>query len=72
MLPTPHQKIRIFKGKRNSRTEIEAWVRELELLVHARAECGVIEHIQRLVPEYEAVARRMPQRSAKTVASNVG
>jgi FlaA1/EpsC-like NDP-sugar epimerase len=72
MQPTPHQKIRIFKGRRNSRSEIEAWVRELELLVHTRSESGVIAHIQQLVPEYKPVARRASQRSAKAVASNVG
>ncbi len=53
ILPTYHEKIRIFCGPRKSHIMIENWLVELEALVAAEDDAGVLSHLVELVPEYQ-------------------
>lgn len=52
MLPTYHDKIRIFQQARPEWSEISGWVEHLRTLLAQRREPAVIEHLRALVPEY--------------------
>lgn len=61
ILPTYHQKIRIFHGGRRRQTEMSTWLTRLEDLVDRRDEEGLLEHMRTLVPEYQPSERwRVP------------
>ncbi|HLG98206.1 MAG TPA: nucleoside-diphosphate sugar epimerase/dehydratase [Bryobacteraceae bacterium] len=51
--PTYHSKIRIFQGPRPAHAAIQSWIVELQRLIDARNERGVLSHITSLVPEYQ-------------------
>jgi FlaA1/EpsC-like NDP-sugar epimerase len=53
IVPTYHEKIKIFRGARRRRTEVHEWLRELETLVTDQDQPGIILHLKDLVPEYE-------------------
>ncbi len=53
ILPTYHDKIKIFEGPRVSPRFIEAWIIGLEELLERSDEAGLIAHLKRLVPEYQ-------------------
>ncbi len=53
ILPTYHDKIKIFEGPPVSRDLIEAWIAELKALVAQSDEAAVITHLKKLVPEYQ-------------------
>ncbi len=52
ILPTYHNKIKIFQGPRVSPDLIEAWIRELKTLLAQGDEWAVVAHLKKLVPEY--------------------
>jgi FlaA1/EpsC-like NDP-sugar epimerase len=52
ILPTYHEKIKIFTGPQASRKSIESWVAQLEALLLKRNVDAVTAHLQLLVPEY--------------------
>lgn len=52
ILPTYHEKIKIFQDVPMSWNLISEWVRELEALLAERREPAVVEHIKSLIPEY--------------------
>jgi FlaA1/EpsC-like NDP-sugar epimerase len=53
ILPTYHEKIKIFRGPRNSRVEMDQWMTELQTLVNQKNELSIITHLKELVPEYQ-------------------
>jgi FlaA1/EpsC-like NDP-sugar epimerase len=53
ILPTYHDKIRIFEGPQASPERIQTWIAELEDLLEQSDEAAVIAHLKRLVPEYQ-------------------
>ena len=53
ILPTYHEKIKIFRGPSADPTVIETWLLELEAIILNRDELGFIEHLKRLIPEYQ-------------------
>jgi FlaA1/EpsC-like NDP-sugar epimerase len=53
ILPTYHEKIKIFRGPRNSRLEMDQWLTELQTLVAEKNELSIITHLKELVPEYQ-------------------
>ena len=57
MLPTYHEKIRIFQEPPEDQRTIEYWVDKLEDLVSDREQQEVIAHVRRLVPEYQPSVR---------------
>ncbi|MCC6862442.1 MAG: polysaccharide biosynthesis protein [Bryobacterales bacterium] len=54
ILPTYHEKIKIFQGPSVSLRMMEGWVKEAEALAARRDPDGLVEHLKRLVPEYQA------------------
>jgi FlaA1/EpsC-like NDP-sugar epimerase len=52
VLPTYHEKIKIFKGPPVSLDSIERWLADLGVLLERRAAAAVVAHLQKLVPEY--------------------
>jgi len=57
MLPTYHEKIRIFQEPPEDQRTIEYWIDKLEDLVSDREEQEIITHIRGLVPEYQPSSR---------------
>jgi FlaA1/EpsC-like NDP-sugar epimerase len=57
MLPTYHEKIRIFQEPPEDQRTIEYWIDKLEDLVSDREEQEIITHIRDLVPEYRPSSR---------------
>ncbi|HEY3938280.1 MAG TPA: nucleoside-diphosphate sugar epimerase/dehydratase [Bryobacteraceae bacterium] len=55
MLPTYHEKIRIFRGSRLSCAAMDQWLTELQSLVSREDELGILTHLKELVPEYQPV-----------------
>ena len=53
ILPTYHEKIRIFQAPPLDSTRLEVWLLELEALLEARGAGAVVDHLKELVPEYQ-------------------
>jgi FlaA1/EpsC-like NDP-sugar epimerase len=70
ILPTYHEKIKIFQGPRLSLDLIEAWIAELKVLLEQGDESAVLGHLRGLVPEYEPaeVRSRVERRERLMVA----
>src|SRR5215468_11456997 len=67
MVPTYHEKIRIFRGTLVEPDNLSAWMDQLQLLISRRDTDRILVHLAALVPEYT------PQRGLSHVAStNVG
>jgi len=60
ILPTYHDKIKIFQGPRVQSDTLDAWVAELRPLVQAGHEVTLVAHLKRLVPEYRPSAAWAP------------
>lgn len=58
ILPTYHQKIKIFKGQGVDHAEIKKWIRQLEEKLSKRDEAAVLDHLADIVPEYQRPAAR--------------
>jgi FlaA1/EpsC-like NDP-sugar epimerase len=70
VLPTYHDKIKIFQGPRISRSFIESWLRELEESLEQRDGSALVSHLREMVPEYRPETSFEPAekaRRAKTV-----
>ena len=67
ILPTYHEKIRIFRGTVVEPDNLSAWMDQLQLLISRRDTDRILVHLAALVPEYT------PQRGlSHVVATNVG
>jgi FlaA1/EpsC-like NDP-sugar epimerase len=53
ILPTYHEKIRIFSTQRMHQREMENWLVRLEELVTRGDQAEVVRHLSDLVPEYQ-------------------
>ena len=60
ILPTYHEKIKIFRGKPLAIEMIEAWIEGLKVLVEQGDVHSVLEHIKELVPEYQQLDHELP------------
>jgi FlaA1/EpsC-like NDP-sugar epimerase len=69
ILPTYHEKIKVFQGPPLTRDAIQAWIERLSCLIEQADEIGVIEHMKALVPEYQPDKKWQDNR---TVARAVG
>ena len=73
IVPTYHEKIKIFRGARMSRPEIDQWLKELQSLVSRENELSIMQHLRSLVPEYQPDGRwramLQPQRVRGAVVS---
>jgi len=57
ILPTYHEKIKIFQSMDVESSSIDAWVNELMRVLDLRQERALIDHLERIVPEYQPVMR---------------
>lgn len=57
IVPTYHEKIKIFRGDRISRLETDQWLKELQNLVARGHEIPIMRHLKELVPEYQPDGR---------------
>jgi FlaA1/EpsC-like NDP-sugar epimerase len=57
VLPTVHDKIKIFQAIDVESASIEVWMEELIQLLEAREEQALIDHLARVVPEYQPAKR---------------
>jgi len=53
IVPTRHEKIKVFRGAKASREEIEVWVDRVKEAVRRRDEAEAVALLKELVPEYE-------------------
>jgi FlaA1/EpsC-like NDP-sugar epimerase len=70
VLPTYHDKIKIFQGPRISRSFIDSWLLELEESLERRDGAALVNHLREMVPEYRPEMGFEPAekgRSARTV-----
>src|SRR5262249_52869896 len=64
MLPTYHEKIRIFSGPVVEPNALSAWIDQLQVLIVRRDVDRIVAHLRGLVPEYR------PQRATeRTIAA---
>ena len=69
ILPTYHDKIKIFGGEPLNMRTLDPWIKRLRLLLDRADEAGVLAHIQKLVPEYRrSQESREPNRPEKVMA----
>lgn len=52
IVPTHHEKIKIFRAAEATDIPVDKWVFELMRLLNQREEAALIEHLEQLVPEY--------------------
>jgi FlaA1/EpsC-like NDP-sugar epimerase len=62
ILPTYHDKIRIFKGTGMESEVLSNWLTQLQLLLNQRDEHKVLRHLVDLVPEYKPQQTEKPSR----------
>lgn len=61
VLPTTHNKIKIFRQTPPDWPTVVTWLNQLRRLFEQRAEIAMIQHIQDLVPEYRPSERWKPK-----------
>ena len=57
MLPTYHEKIRIFQQAQPDWAVISSWITRLRIVAGQRQEDAIVEHLQEMVPEYQPSSR---------------
>ena len=67
ILPTYHEKIKIFQAMEVETALVDAWVKELMRLIDLRQERALIDHLKRLVPEYHPAKRQDSRSRAKAI-----
>jgi FlaA1/EpsC-like NDP-sugar epimerase len=55
MLPTYHEKIKIFSGPRKGATAMDQWISNLKEVVAYGDNVSVLKHLRDLVPEYQPI-----------------
>lgn len=60
LLPTAHEKIRIFQGQQKGIEELVPWITELQYLLWRGDPDLVVAHMADLVPEYRPMPDRIP------------
>lgn len=72
ILPTRHEKIKIFQGHPVDSRMIDTWIAKLRILMAHREEVSVIHHLAALVPEYQVSAYwQQPARKQRKPASTI-
>src|SRR5262249_57567025 len=64
ILPTYHEKIRIFKGKDIEPNNLNDWLSQLRTLLDQRDDAKVLQHLAALVPEYKSQKAEQPADAA--------
>jgi len=71
MLPTYHEKIRIFTGPAVRPSVLATWLNQLQLLISRRNSQGIQAHIAALVPEYRKHGSTAPRVANETTIKAV-
>jgi FlaA1/EpsC-like NDP-sugar epimerase len=66
---TYHPKIRIFSGRRLSRSDAEAWIRRVEEALEEEDELGAVQLLKDLAPEYQPSEQWTPVRALTATSS---
>jgi len=69
MVPTYHEKIRIFKVPATEPTAVSTWLSQLQLLLARRDVASVHQHLAALVPEYKQSSAKSAQHHAAATAA---
>jgi len=69
ILPTYHDKIKIFQAMDVESASVDAWMDELMRLLDLRQERALIHHLKRLVPEYQPAQRHDIRTRTEAAAS---
>jgi FlaA1/EpsC-like NDP-sugar epimerase len=64
ILPTSHEKIKIFRGNQVAMQSLVPWIGELQHLLWMQDGAAVVEHLKKLVPEYQPALRPLPEGAA--------
>ena len=64
ILPTYHEKIKIFQAPPLDSTRLEVWLLKLEALLGTRDAPAVVDHLKELVPEYQPEGIRVEREKA--------
>ncbi|GAC1662311.1 MAG: nucleoside-diphosphate sugar epimerase/dehydratase [Candidatus Acidiferrum sp.] len=65
ILPTSHEQIKIFRGEQVTMQSLVPWVGELQHLIWAQEGAAVVEHLRKLVPEYQQASSAVPVEAAE-------
>jgi FlaA1/EpsC-like NDP-sugar epimerase len=71
ILPTYHEKIRIFRGQRHNQSEMNLWLTKLEELVSRGEEESILDHLRVMVPEYEPSERWQDEQAIAATAGSI-
>jgi FlaA1/EpsC-like NDP-sugar epimerase len=71
IVPTYHDKIRIFEGKGLEREALSTWLAHLQLLLKQRDEQKVLKHLADLVPEYQMPSERVNGADERPAGSTI-
>jgi FlaA1/EpsC-like NDP-sugar epimerase len=74
ILPTYHEKIKIFRGEGAEPKRIDSWLSQLEAMVEVRDEERIVAHFKTLIPEYQPgsqwkIERHPPQAVTRQAAA---
>lgn len=67
LLPTTHDKIRVFQGTRLTFRELVPWVAELQYLLWRRDVDAIVSHMRLFVPEYRPLGDEISARVQEAV-----
>lgn len=71
ILPTYHEKIKIFQGEPPSQGVVEDWIARLRVLIERSDEAAVMAHINDLVPEYRPAGERQVEWHKRAMGARV-
>ncbi|HEY7617860.1 MAG TPA: polysaccharide biosynthesis protein, partial [Terriglobales bacterium] len=67
VLPTYHDKIKVFGGPKMDRSSLQEWIFEMERLLGRRDDQALVEHLREIVPEYQGTPRMRQQLPAQAL-----
>jgi FlaA1/EpsC-like NDP-sugar epimerase len=71
ILPTSHEKIKIFRGEQVTMQSLVPWIGDLQNLLWAQDAAAVVEHLNKLVPEYQPALKPISEGAAGTEEQTV-
>jgi FlaA1/EpsC-like NDP-sugar epimerase len=72
IIPTCHKQIKIFRGDQVTMQSLVPWIGELQHLLWAQEGMRMVEHLKKLVPEYQEFPLQEPQGASDRDEASVG
>jgi len=72
IIPTCHKQIKIFRGDQVTMQSLVPWIGELQHLLWAQEGMRMVEHLKKLVPEYQESPLQEPQGASDRDEASVG